>query len=300
MIPLRTAAVIDAPIEQVDRALRLASTWRRSATAIGGSCHVDDEVLTAGERVRGRKFLPLSLFDHWTVDPERPGELPDRPSSDARIGPILCAADGSTVAFTAVPTAAGVSITAEVRLPRLSTLRGTLLRRRILRAMELLLGVVTLVAREPRIVVAGAWIRQGAVLAARRRPGLRAAGGWEFPGGSVEAGESEGQALQREWQEELGLTVRVDEPIGGQASIGPHRVLRLFQVQVVDPPAVRRDQPEASAPPLTSTDHDQLRWLTADELEQVSWLPADRPFLPWLAPLLGADEGIEHECTSTS
>jgi len=33
-------------------------------------------------------------------------------------------------------------------------------------------------------------------------------------------------------------------------------------------------------------EHASLRWLTADELEDVPWLPADRPLLPKLRQIL--------------
>jgi 8-oxo-dGTP diphosphatase len=36
-------------------------------------------------------------------------------------------------------------------------------------------------------------------------------------------------------------------------------------------------------------EHDAVRWLQPDELDDVAWLPADRPFLPELRTvLLGA------------
>jgi 8-oxo-dGTP diphosphatase len=36
------------------------------------------------------------------------------------------------------------------------------------------------------------------------------------------------------------------------------------------------------------SEHDAIRWLTADELHDVEWLPADVPFLPGLARVLGS------------
>src|SRR5438045_8484040 len=47
----------------------------------------------------------------------------------------------------------------------------------------------------------------GRVLVARRPAGVPHAGLWEFPGGKVEHGESDVQALARELREELGVSI---------------------------------------------------------------------------------------------
>ena len=57
-----------------------------------------------------------------------------------------------------------------------------------------------------RVQVVAAVIRRpdGQVLLAQRPQHTHQGGLWEFPGGKVEPGESEVEALQRELQEELG------------------------------------------------------------------------------------------------
>jgi 8-oxo-dGTP diphosphatase len=56
--------------------------------------------------------------------------------------------------------------------------------------------------------VVGVVALDGRLLAIRRAQGIRAGGAWCLPGGAIEAGESQEQAIVREMQEELGLTVR--------------------------------------------------------------------------------------------
>jgi 8-oxo-dGTP diphosphatase len=122
-----------------------------------------------------------------------------------------------------------------------------------------------------QIVVGAAVLRAtssstSAVLAARRRRPAELAGGWEFPGGKVEAGESDADALVRECREELG----VDIEVGSLLATTPIRAgltLRVYQARLVI----------GSAEPAAGADHDELRWLGTDELWSVAWLEPDRP-----------------------
>ncbi len=60
-------------------------------------------------------------------------------------------------------------------------------------------------------VVVGALIRDGRVLLVHRRPDKRANPDvWDLPGGVVEDGESELEALARELHEELGVQIATD------------------------------------------------------------------------------------------
>ncbi len=66
-----------------------------------------------------------------------------------------------------------------------------------------------------RIDVVAAWISnpRGEVLLAQRPPGKAHAGCYEFPGGKINANETEAQALAREIHEELNLIVETNEPL---------------------------------------------------------------------------------------
>ena len=62
-------------------------------------------------------------------------------------------------------------------------------------------------------VVAGILLdKNGCYLLSSRPEGKPYAGYWEFAGGKVEAGESDFQALQREFEEELGIRILVATP----------------------------------------------------------------------------------------
>jgi 8-oxo-dGTP diphosphatase len=121
-----------------------------------------------------------------------------------------------------------------------------------------------------QVVVGAAIVRGGRVLAARRMAPASAAGRWEFPGGKVEPGETEAESLVREIVEELGVRVTVLGWLAGEQPIGARYVLRVGLASLDD------GEP-------TPTEHDEVRWLSAGELDDVDWLDGDRPFLAELS-----------------
>jgi 8-oxo-dGTP diphosphatase len=125
------------------------------------------------------------------------------------------------------------------------------------------------------VVVGAAVFLEGRVLAARRSRPSNVAGRWEFPGGKVELGESETQALVRELQEELAMDVAVGEEIG-RVRLGKDGQLVVFACQLAG------DHPRLSA------DHDELRWLSGRDLSSVDWLDADRLLLANVAAVLAS------------
>jgi 8-oxo-dGTP diphosphatase len=74
----------------------------------------------------------------------------------------------------------------------------------------------------------------GAFLLTSRPAGKAYAGYWEFPGGKLEAGESVEQALRRELQEEIGITIAAAEPWKVEVVDYPHALVRLHFCKVVD------------------------------------------------------------------
>ena len=89
-------------------------------------------------------------------------------------------------------------------------------------------------------------------------------GGWEFPGGKVESGETPQQGLIREIIEELDTEIKVGELIDTVEYDYPtfHLSMDCFWAEV-------------KAGHLELKEAEAAKWLTKDQLESVTWLPAD-------------------------
>lgn len=122
------------------------------------------------------------------------------------------------------------------------------------------------------IHVVGAVIEsKGKILCAQRGPGKSLAYLWEFPGGKVEPGESEREALEREIKEELICKVDVKERITStryEYDFG-FVTLTTFQCELLE-----------GEPKLT--EHVQVKWLPVEELDTLEWAPADVPTIELL------------------
>lgn len=120
-------------------------------------------------------------------------------------------------------------------------------------------------------VAVGVLMQGEAFLLTSRPEGKVYAGYWEFPGGKLEAGESVEQALRRELQEELGITIGPAQVWKIQMVDYPHALVRLHFCKVWD------WQGE-----LQMREAQSHAWQTLP-VAVVPVLPGTLPVLAWLA-----------------
>jgi 8-oxo-dGTP diphosphatase len=113
-------------------------------------------------------------------------------------------------------------------------------------------------------VVAAVIASEGRYLITQRRPAAVLPMLWEFPGGRVEAGESDADALKREVFHRLSVQIEVGELISFVSHPYEHYVvdLHLYECRVV-------------SGDLRAVNVQDFRWVKSDEFDQYPFTPAD-------------------------
>ena len=102
-----------------------------------------------------------------------------------------------------------------------------------------------------------------------QRPAHKARGLlWEFVGGKVEPGETKEQALIRECQEELAITLSVGDVfmdvVHEYPDINVHLTLFIAKIKEGTPQIL---------------EHNDIKWITPSEIEDYEFCPADEEIL---------------------
>ena len=112
-------------------------------------------------------------------------------------------------------------------------------------------------------VVAAIIHKEGKILATKRGYG-EFINQWEFPGGKIEKGETKEEALIREIKEELNMEIEICNFALDLEYQYPTFYLKMscFDCRI-----------KSGAPELL--EHNDARWITKDELNELNWIPAD-------------------------
>lgn len=119
------------------------------------------------------------------------------------------------------------------------------------------------------VQVAAALIWQGDKFMICQRPVTKTrALEWEFVGGKAEKGETLEEALIRECHEEIGVTVKVGEIFTELDHVYPDITihLTLFNCEIAEGT-------------VQKLEHNDIRFITPDEIPQYNFCPADKEIL---------------------
>lgn len=129
-------------------------------------------------------------------------------------------------------------------------------------------------------VVAAIIERDGKILLAQRSERGDQAGLWEFPGGKVDAGETQSAALMRELEEELGINAAVGSYVASHRREISGRIINLHAWHV-----------KSFSGEMVAHCHSGLVWCTPAEAFTYALAPADVPLLEAFMVLRDATPG---------
>ena len=113
------------------------------------------------------------------------------------------------------------------------------------------------------------------VFAAQRKNLGPLGGMWEFPGGKLEIGETGREALVREIQEELGVTIEIESYLMRVE----HQYPGFFIIMYAYLGKIKEGS-------IQLHEHQASRWLKKHELWQIEWAEADIPIVQKVEQLL--------------
>lgn len=122
------------------------------------------------------------------------------------------------------------------------------------------------------IVVAALIIKEEKVLLAKRKTGDKEVlGKWEFPGGKVESGESETNAIERDIKEEFELKIKAEKFITNSICEYSTKIvdLKLYKCKYI-------------SGEFNLHDHSEYKYIDLNELLNYDLAPADIPLAKYI------------------
>ncbi|MDR0290908.1 MAG: (deoxy)nucleoside triphosphate pyrophosphohydrolase [Treponema sp.] len=119
--------------------------------------------------------------------------------------------------------------------------------------------------------VAGIAFENGRAFIARRKAGGDLGGKWEFPGGKVEEGEGDADALKREFLEEFAVAVEAGPLLASAEFVHCGRGFNLNAYRVF-----------FCSCSFRLAEHTEWRWATLDEIAELDFADSDRRLLAGL------------------
>ena len=117
-------------------------------------------------------------------------------------------------------------------------------------------------------VVAGIVINQNKILIGKRKDKDIGGGKWEFPGGKIEIGETNSEALERELYEELGISVKIGKELMNYEHMFKTTIYNISFMEIIDYDGEIRNNA-----------HSEIKWVKSSNLLEYDFISGDDRFI---------------------
>ena len=117
-------------------------------------------------------------------------------------------------------------------------------------------------------VVAGIVINQNKILIGKRKDEDIGGGKWEFPGGKIEFGETNSEALERELYEELGISVKIGKELMNYEHMFKTTIYNISFMEIIDYDGEIRNNA-----------HSEIKWVKFSNLLEYDFISGDDRFI---------------------
>ena len=117
-------------------------------------------------------------------------------------------------------------------------------------------------------VVAGIIINQNKILIGKRKDKDIGGGKWEFPGGKIEVGETNSEALERELYEELGISVKIGKELMNYEHMFKTTIYNISFMEIIEYKGE-----------ICNNAHSEIKWVRFSNLLEYDFISGDDRFI---------------------
>jgi len=117
-------------------------------------------------------------------------------------------------------------------------------------------------------VVAAIIINKNRILIGKRKDEDIGGGKWEFPGGKIEIGETNSEALERELYEELGISVKIGKELMNYEHVFKTTIYNITFMEIIDYEGE-----------ICNNAHSEIKWVKFSNLPEYDFISGDDRFI---------------------
>jgi len=117
-------------------------------------------------------------------------------------------------------------------------------------------------------VVAAIIINKNRILIGKRKDEDIGGGKWEFPGGKIEIGEANSEALERELYEELGISAKIGKELMNYEHMFKTTIYNISFMEIIDYEGEIRNNA-----------HSEIKWVKFSNLLKYDFISGDDRFI---------------------